>query len=207
MFHAVQNTRLWTKSRNPARLIDITPMYAHVICKIYYKFSAYISSQLLVNVYDLQGDLTQRNLYTHEVKHWKTNTMHKYNHYQLQTYKCQYYTADTSVIKNASTCYCLWCMYSYVHTNIYFWILWSKRGSSPEKLVVHYYLKLKAHVCLCHKNFKHFYTLQCAAVCTVYESVKIICNIHYIVYAFVGVISNTALMHRMNNSKTVILNL
>jgi len=55
-------------------------------------------------------------------------------------------------------------VHSCVHTNIYFWILWSERGSSPVKVVTHYFLKLKSHICLYHKDFKHFIpcnVLQC----------------------------------------------
>jgi len=68
------------------------------------------------------------------------------------------------------------------------------------KVVVHYYLKLKAHVCFVTKISSILYPAMCC-------SVKIICNMHYLLNAFVGVISNTALLRRMNNSKTVILNL
>jgi len=47
-------------------------------------------------------------------------------------------------------------------------------------------------------------SVYCLGECK--DNVKI-CNVHYVVYAFVGVTSSTILMHRMNNSKPVILNL
>jgi hypothetical protein len=153
-----------------------------------------------VNVCDVWGDWHKGTYTSIMFKHWQIYAM------QLQTQKCQYYTVDTSIIKNALTFYCLWCLYIVVciHTSI-------SEFSDPKEESCEGGCTLLIQAKISHtfvsQKFQAFYTLQCVAVCTVLESIKIICNIHYIVYTFVSVISNTVLMHRMNKSKPVILNL